>query len=57
MFNGTPNIIIENIDKGFKANVIYESFKIAFEVIVELTEDGMTARVPASSYMKVSSLS
>lgn len=49
MFNGTPNIIIENIDKGFKANVIYESLEIAFEVIVELTEDGMTARVPASS--------
>jgi len=49
MFNRSPQKYIKKKENGFQATISYEKLKIAFTVVVELTEDGMTAKVPAES--------
>jgi len=49
MFNRSPEKYIEKRENGFQATISYKKLKIAFTVVVELTEDGMTAKVPAES--------
>lgn len=47
--NGSPDIRFEEVEDGFDAHVSYAELGVSLTLSVRLTEDGLTASVPASS--------